>query len=63
MEPKTKAVEVRDVSEVEVVGLEIWLVKHRRVKSEGWHPVSGLSAPVDSGAIAQGREYNKEVVC
>lgn len=60
MEPKTKAVEVRDVSEVEVV---VWLVKHRRVKSEGWHPVSGLSAPVDSGAIAQGREYNKEVVC
>ena len=35
MEPKTKAVEVRDISEVEVVGLEVWLVKHRRVKSEG----------------------------
>lgn len=46
--------------EIEMVGLEDWLAKQRRVKSEGWHPVSGWDNPVDRDEIHQERKYNKE---
>ena len=56
------AVEMKDVWEVDFVGLEESLGKHRKVKREGQHPVSGLSSPVDGGVGDQGRKYDKEVV-
>ena len=53
---------MKDVWEVDFVGLEESLGKHRKVKREGQHPVSGLSSPVDGGVGDQGRKYDKEVV-